>query len=143
MACNSLQTTSRRPFFDGPYRDSVCKWCGRSRELVRHDDLPAGCLNRPDHADDDIADVIQREELRFWALLDKANLYVPKLVEKMGMSGETLSILHHTHGYDPECVSAIVNVPKQLMEEYHAKMEDERDRSRAAIVRNVITVKGI
>jgi hypothetical protein len=57
------------------------------------------------------------------------------------MSGETLAILHHTHGYDPETVDGVVPVPPQIMTDYYTAMETERDRSRAAIVREVITVR--
>lgn len=57
------------------------------------------------------------------------------------MSGETLAVLHHTHGYDPETVDGVVSVPPQIMADYHTAMETERDRSRAAIVREVVTVR--
>jgi hypothetical protein len=33
--------------FDTEYRTSVCMWCGRSREIVRWDNLPPHCHNRP------------------------------------------------------------------------------------------------
>lgn len=125
--------------FAGPWRDCECQWCGRSRELVRWDDLPAQCQNRPELPD--IAATIQAEEEKAFALLDKATREVPKLVAKLGMSGETLAVLHHTHGYDPETVDGVVNVPPQIMADYHAAMEAERDRSRAAIVREVVTVR--
>lgn len=125
--------------FTGPWRDCECQWCGRSRELVRWDDLPAQCQKRPELPD--IADTIRGEEEKAFALLDKATREVPKLVAKLGMSGETLAVLHHTHGYDPETVDGVVNVPPQIMADYHTAMETERDRSRAAIVREVVTAR--
>ena len=125
--------------FAGPWRDCECQWCGRSRELVRWDDLPPQCQKRPEPPD--IADTIRGEEEKAFALLDKANREVPKLVAKLGMKGETLAVLYHTHGYDPETVDGVVPVPPQIMEDYHTAMETERDRSRAAIVREVVTVR--
>ena len=125
--------------FAGPWRDCECQWCGRSRELVRWDDLPAQCQNRPELPD--IAATIQGEEEKAFVLLDKATREVPKIVAKLGMSGETLAVLHHTHGYDPETVDGVVNVPPQIMADYQAAMETERDRSRAAIVREVVTAR--
>lgn len=125
--------------FAGPWRDCECHWCGRNRERVRWDDLPAKCQKRPDLPD--IADAIQGEEEKAFALLAKATREVPKIVAKLGMSGETLAILHHTHGYDPETVDGVVPVPSQIMADYHTAMEEERDRSRAAIVREVISLR--
>lgn len=123
--------------FAGPWRHCECHWCGRSREQVRWDDLPAQCQHRPELPD--IAGTIRGEEERAFALSDKATREVPKLVAKLGMSGETLAILHHTHGYDPETVAGIVDVPPQMLTDYHTAMEEERCRSRAAFVRDVIT----
>jgi hypothetical protein len=125
--------------FAGPWRNCECQWCGRSRELVRWDDLPAQCQKRPELPD--IADTIRGEEEKAFALLDKATREVLRLVAKLGMSGETLAVLHHTHGYDPETVDGVVSVPPQIMADYHTAMETERDRSRAAIVREVVTAR--
>ena len=33
--------------FTNSQRESKCVWCGRSREMVRHDELDARCQNRP------------------------------------------------------------------------------------------------
>jgi alanyl-tRNA synthetase len=107
--------------------------------MVRWDDLPPQCQKRPELPD--IADTIQGEEEKAFALLDKATREVPKIVAKRGMSGETLAVLHHTHGYDPETVDGVVSVPPQIMADYYTAMETERDRSRAAIVREVVTVR--
>jgi hypothetical protein len=125
--------------FAGPWRDCECRWCGRSRELVRWDDLPAQCQKRPELPN--IVEVLGREVAMFEALLEKAKTHVPKIIAKLGMSGETLAVLHHTHGYDPETVDGVVPVPPQIMVDYHAAMETERERSRTAIVREVIAVR--
>jgi hypothetical protein len=125
--------------FSGPWRDCACSWCGRSREDVRYDDLPGGCQNRPELPE--IEGVMAGEERKAFSLYDKAAREVPKLVDRLGMSGEALAILHHTHGYDPETVDSVVSVPREIMAEYHAKMELEREKSRKAIVKNVIEVK--
>lgn len=125
--------------FSGPWRDCTCRWCGRSREQVRWDDLPPECQHRPELSDIELT--IQGEEKKAFALLEKAEKEVSRLVERMGMSGNTLAILHHTHGYDPETVASIVSVPRRIMEDYHADMEKERERSRSAIVRKPVTVQ--
>lgn len=125
--------------FAGPWRDCECLWCGRSRELVRWDDLPAQCQKRPNLPD--IADTIRGEEEKAYALLDKATREVPKLVAKLGMSGETLAVLHHTHGYDPETVDGVANVPPPIMADYHVAMEAERSRSRAAFTPKTVSAQ--
>ena len=120
-------------------RESKCQWCQRSREMVRHDDLPPECQKRPASAD--VANVILGEEQKAFALLAKAERIVPQIVKKAGMSGETLAVLHHTHGYDPETVSGVVDVPPAMIAEYHKAMMREQSRSRAAIKREIVMVK--
>lgn len=116
--------------FSGPSRNDCCQWCGRSRESVRHDYLPPECLQRPEQPD--IAAVILSEEQKAFALLKRAESDVPKLIAKHGMSGETLALLHHTHGYDPETVDAISPIPAAMLASYYEQMEVERERSRTA-----------
>lgn len=125
--------------FPGGSRESECQWCGRSRETVRHDDLPAQCNSRPLLLD--IKECIKGEEERAFMILDSAAATVPKLVAKMGMSGATLAVLHHTHGYDPETVAGCVEVPTALMVDYHVAMETERNRSRDAHRPQIVAVK--
>ena len=125
--------------FGSSMRESKCHWCGRSREDVRWDDLPPECKKRPEL--EDVDDVILGEEQKAFALLNRAAKDVPKLVAKMGMSGDTLAVLHHTHGYDQETVAGVVDVPPQMLADYHTAMETERARSRAAQVKQVITVR--
>lgn len=134
-----IRDSPRAHNFSGPWRECQCHWCGRSREQVRWDGLPAHCLHRPELPD--ISETIQNEAQKAFALLDKATREVPKLVAKLGMSGETLAVLHHTHGYDAETVDGVVPVPPQMLMDYHAAMEVERSRSRSAIVREVVTAR--
>lgn len=124
--------------FGSALRESACRWCGRTREQVRWDDLPPECARRPFVPE--IDDVIRGEEQKAFALLARAKKDVPKLVAKLGLSGETLARLHHTYGYDPETVAGIVDVPPKMLSDYHAEMETERARSRAAQMKEVITV---
>ena len=91
----------------------------------------------------DVAGAIFAEESRFFELLSKAKSEVPKIVAKLGMSGDTLAVLHHTHGYDPETVASVVNVPPHMLADYHAAMEAEKSRSRAAQNKTVVTIKGL
>jgi len=122
--------------FTNGSRESCCVWCGRSREMVRWDDLPPECQERP--ADSPVEDVILSEESKAFDLLQRAELHVPALVHRMGMSGKTLAFLYHTHGYDPETVVAIVDVSSVALSAYHAVMEQERGRSRDAQIKTVI-----
>ena len=122
-------------------RESECQWCGRSREMVRWDDLPPQCAKRPFVPE--IKDCIRSEEEKAFALLEKAAKDAPKLVAGMGMSGETLAVLHHTHGYDPETLAGVVRIPDELMKDYHMEMEKQRALSRACHVKEVINVKGL
>jgi hypothetical protein len=125
--------------FGSSLRESACRWCGRTREQVRWDELPPECAKRSPVPE--IEDVILGEERKAFALLARAEKDVPKLVAKLGMNGETLAVLHHTHGYDPETVTSIVDVPPQMLADYHSAMEKERARSRAAQVKEAITVR--
>jgi hypothetical protein len=127
--------------FGSSLRGSSCLWCGRTREQVRWDELPPECAKRPPVPE--IKDVILGEERKVFALLYRAEKDVPQLVAKLGMNGATLAVLHHTHGYDPETVASIVDVPPPMLEDYHTAMEAERARSRSAQVKEVITARAI
>lgn len=122
--------------FPGVLRASKCEWCGRTREDVRHDNLPAACQRRPDVPD--VVGVIMEEERKAFHLLQSAPLQVHRVVSKHGMTGESLAILHHTHGYDPETVACIVDVPADCMVDYEAAMKVERERSRDSLKREQI-----
>lgn len=126
--------------FSNTSRQSKCFWCSRTREEVRYDSLKGECTKRPPDADVNIADVILGEEQRFWTLIRRAETDVPKLVTKMGLSGETLAILHHTYGYDPECVGSVMEVPELLIKDYNYAMDRERALSKSAHVKEIITV---
>jgi len=127
----------RAHIFGSDSRESTCRYCGRSRELVRNDDLAPECQSRPEAPN--IAGIIHNEEHKAFQLLQKAGTEVPRLIANHGMSGETLAILHHTHGFDAETVDAIIPVPRSIMESYHSKMEEERERSRKAFKPKVIS----
>jgi hypothetical protein len=118
-------------------RDSACCWCGRTRDQVRHDDLPAGCQNRPELPD--IAETLHGEESAAYALMNRAEHDAQKLAAKMGMNGKTLAILHHTYGHHPETVLTDFEF-RPWRAEYEAAMEVERERSRAAQKKTVIAV---
>lgn len=126
---------AHRHAFRGLDRGAVCMLCGRSREQVRWDDLPAPCQFNPN-----IEATIRAEEERAFDLAASASDLVPKIIAKRGMSGDTLAFLHHTHGLDPETVAAIVTVPVSLLASYHEVMERERARSRAEQKKVPITV---
>jgi hypothetical protein len=55
-----------------------------------------------------ISDVLREEEGKAMALFDRAKSVVPKFLKKHGLSGQSLTTLHHTHGYDPDIVEVFV-----------------------------------
>lgn len=59
------------------------------------------------------------------------------------LTGEKIAVLHHTHGCGVEELEWILDssIPRQLRSDYEAVMETERARSRAAQVKEVITVR--
>ena len=125
-------------YFPGEPRTSQCVWCKRSREDVRWDNLPPQCQQRPRTAFPQIRQTLLHEEHKAHQAIDRASSVVKRVVTKRGMSGDTLAFLHHTHGCDPETVASIVDVPEPMLTEYFALMEVERERSRSAIVREII-----
>lgn len=131
-------------YFGGSAPWTRCVHCEKTREELgemKSGEIPGFGLNQcPSFTRFDIKETLYNEEVRFMKLLDRGKSEIPKLVKKMGISGDTLAKLHHTHGYDPETVSAIIDVPNELMAEYYEKMENERTRSRAAMKRKVVTV---
>lgn len=196
-------------------REAACQRCGRTRELVRHDDLPARCIaldasaagegdpyagrhrytsstpwgkclgcgcTREQNSDldsphpvrgtSDVArllhnphygmkdcpnpvklrtakEVLARESELLNRLLVRSQKEVPRLVKKLGLSGETLAVLHHTHGCDPEAVTMALDAEhpdlaatvNSLMPDYELAMQRERERSRAAHKSEIVTVK--
>ncbi len=125
--------------FPSTLRCSECTRCGRSREMVRWDDLPAKCSESK--GSESVESTILAEERKFSALLKKAEAMVPKIVEKRGMSGDTLAFLHFTHGFDPETVAGIVDVPREMMKQYHENLERERAISRSSHRKEIITIQ--
>ena len=123
-----------------------CIHCDQTREELDDWLQPKlggyGYKQCPKYKATDIKGTLYAEEVKFLKLLERAEKEVPRIIKKLGgMSGETLAILHHTHGYDPETVDGVVPVPSHIMADYHTAMETERERSRAAIVRKVVTVQ--
>jgi len=111
-------------------RQCECAHCGRTREDVRYDELPAQCQKRPERLD--IADTIRGEEEKYRALLRRGKDEIPRLIAKHGMSGATLALLQQTYGYDVDVVTTYVDVPKDLQDDFHDAMERHREESRSA-----------
>lgn len=86
--------------FAGSYREAECRWCGRSREMVRWDDLAAECAARPESADQSIESVIVREEVLFARVFERAQS-LAATINPATLDGAHLCYLHHTHGIDP------------------------------------------
>lgn len=103
--------------FRGVLRESKCVWCGRSREQVRHDDLPPHCLERPQDLPD-TSSVILSEEVKFQEHEDRSIPVAIKILTKMGDSEETRRFLYETHGIRDEVYDSCVDAfNQQLVEE--------------------------
>lgn len=127
------------PFCQQLFLEAKCIYCGRTREQVRWDDLPPTCESL---VKTNAKENILNEEKQYFQLLEKAKTHIPQLLDKMGVSGETLSILHHTYGYDLETSLAFIdNVDhKTLSNEYEYFMQLERERSRSKQIKTVIKI---
>ena len=82
-----------------------------------------------------------REEEKYHRLMEGAVTHIPNLLRKMGpITGEVLAKLYHTHGYCPEVVGGVVDVPPEAVREFNVVMEIERLRSREAFIPKVIAL---
>jgi len=132
-------------YFSGSRMESECRWCGRSRQAVRWDQHHPRCSKRPAWANETIQSVIAREEVlyeRVWALA----LEIARQIDPSTLTGETLSILHHTHGIDPsmlEC-ALIENgraLPQHLHDAYLGVYKLHRETGRHGQKREIIVAK--
>lgn len=89
--------------FRGVLRESRCEWCGRSREMVRWDDLPPQCLSRPSVLPS-IEDVVKEEELKCISLQKKSKSIIERVFAKMGDNEESRAYLWDTHGIPEEII---------------------------------------
>lgn len=128
---------------DGAHKfrwEQKCLFCGRTPQMTRHDNLPGECQKRPRQLD--VESIISGEEDKYQQLLSKAEKEIPKIIKKLGqLSGKTLAILHHTHGYDPEVVADIIETPSHLLKDYYAEMEKEKFISRAKATKTIIKIQ--
>ena len=103
---------------------AACRWCGRTREQVRWDDLPPECSDRPELPE--VAATIAAEERKAWARVAAAEEEVPALIAK----GLSLADLHRTHGFDPDTVATVSPVSAAMLAQYEQDMAGERELSR-------------
>lgn len=89
----------------------------------------------------DRKEVLRREGDKYDALLLRGKTLVPRVLQKHGLSGTTLLLLHDTHGIDPETVAGVVDVSPELMRSYHEEKERIREISRAAHKPEIIKIK--
>lgn len=132
-------------YFSGSWRTAECRWCDRTREEVRWDGLPPQCTRRPQWADESIESVIAREEALFEKVLARARKLASE-IDIASLTGESLAVLHHTHGVDPTMLeTALMEAGKpplaqECHDAYQRVMAVERARSKAAQQKIVITV---
>ncbi len=80
-----------------------CIFCGRSREDVRWDELPAHCLQRTTM--ESISDVVLEEEVKYQQLLERGKTEIPKLLKR----GIPRQVMWETYGYDDDTINRIVS----------------------------------
>lgn len=133
-------------YFNGSWREDECRWCGRSRALVRWGDEPPECPARPKWADDSVESVIVREEALFAKVLDRARKLAGQ-IDIATLTGEELARVHHTYGVDPSMLEAALldlgrpSFPERLHEEYQRAYARHRDTGKRGLVREVIVAK--
>lgn len=116
-----IATAERVHRFGGCAPWSCCIYCSKSRESLGDTIIEAGgfgSLECPDWRAIDIKSVIRCEEEKAYSLMSKAEKKAPEYIRKMGMSGATLVFLHDTHGWDPEIIEGLLDIPKSAKEEY-------------------------
>lgn len=114
--------------FESETSESKCYACGRSREEVRWDTLPAECSSNVTSID--IEGTLASEENKYFALLARADKEVPKLLGNKTLTGELLCKFQNTYGYDPDCVASALKVEiEHLMPEFEKHMEIHKSKS--------------
>lgn len=118
--------------FTTEQRTSDCLWCGRSREMVRWDILPAQCFSRPAYKS--IQDIIKDEEESFHIIMNKAERMIPNLLTTKTLNGKLLADLHFTHGIYPEIVEFFIdkNIDKYVMDEYEIERKIHTRKSKTS-----------
>jgi hypothetical protein len=115
--------------FTNGSRSSSCIWCKRTRDKVRYDSLPAHCLHRPSEIKP-IASVIFDGEQRAHDLLNKSSQIIEKVIKKHGVSGKSLFILHGTYGIDAETTASVIDIPDNILNEFHQVLLDQQKSDR-------------
>ena len=114
--------------FENEERSASCRWCGRSRQEVRWDVLPAECGDRPSVGE--VAPTILAEETKYLALLSKAEIEIPKLVKDNKLTGDLLCKLQTTYGYDPDSVASALDIEVEpYMADFEIAMNNHRLKS--------------
>ena len=93
-----------------------------------------------------IKKTLHEEAERYNNLQEKAKTFIPEFLNKKGITGQTLAILHHTHGFDfetsiefiPNC-SIKIPLENELREGYDYWMEHEQALSRSKMKKEVIS----
>lgn len=134
-------------YFAGAWRDAACRWCGQTREGVRHDwyGSPPRCEARPASADASIASVVAREEAQFEKVLARAKAIAAE-TDVAKLTGEELARLHHTHGVDPSMLEAALMldgraIPQRLHDDYQRAYSAHRATGGRGFVREIIVAK--
>lgn len=112
-------------------RFEKCHVCGRTRNDVRWDNLPAHCDNvgRPT-----ISDVLLREEADFIEMLESSAEKIPAILKKRfkgELTAEALFFLQSSTGYPPDVVALHYDEQKieALMPEFDRLMEEHQKKS--------------
>ena len=111
-------------FASGKRFTQKCLWCGRSRYDVRYDEFLPQCHKRP--SIESVENILYEEELKYAALRQRAEHFIPEYIHKNGVSGKSLATLHQTHGYDIDIASDILNqeFSQELKDDYEQRMQE-------------------
>ncbi len=133
--------------FAGLQREAECRWCGRSREMVRWDDLLATCAARPASADQSIESVVAREEALFARVFERAK-GVASTVDLATLDGAQLCHLHYTHGVDPSMLECALMeagrglIPTAIMDDYGREYAKHRATgAKGGVTKTVLIAK--
>ncbi len=108
-----------------------CIRCGRTRNDVRWDSLPAACASSIGWPT--ISDTLLKEEDAFYTLLNSAEAKIPQILAKKfnsELTAEALFYLQSTTGYPPDIVACFVEQDLEpLMQEYDRLQEEHKAKS--------------
>lgn len=135
-----LRESHRYEYRDGETRCWVCREGWHSAQVTRC----TGFAAKYPRSAPSIAQVIHSEEVLYAETVKRCRALVLKRFKcPEEVTGEALAELYHTHGCDASIVEEVLNclLPERIHTEFMGLMALERERSRAAQKKEIITVQ--